>query len=63
MTSPLPLLVALITPCGKTFQPAFFVKPGDIHFTPEGSAKHAAQVAEMIAARLKPDSTRDPDSG
>ena len=47
----------------KAFAPALFVKPGDVHFTPEGSAKLAAQVAEMISARLKPVGARDPNSG
>jgi hypothetical protein len=47
----------------KAFAPAMFVKPGDGHFTPEGSAKLAAQVAAEISARLKPPRERDPDSG
>jgi hypothetical protein len=47
----------------KAFAPAMFVKPGDVHFTPEGSAKLAAQVAAEISARLKPPRERDPDSG
>jgi arylsulfatase len=32
----------------KKFQPGMFVKPGDVHFTPEASKVLAAQVAEQI---------------
>ncbi len=37
----------------KAFPPAIFTKPGDVHFTIEGSAKLAAQVAEKISEALK----------
>ena len=37
----------------KTFGPELFVGPGDVHYTQEGSAKLATQVAESIAAALK----------
>jgi hypothetical protein len=37
----------------RTFEPQLFVKPGDVHFTAEGSQRLAAQVAEKIAAALK----------
>jgi hypothetical protein len=47
----------------KAFAPAMFVKPGDVHFTTDGSAKLAAQVADMISARLKPAGARHPNSG
>lgn len=36
----------------KTFPPTLFTKPGDVHFTPEGSAKLATQVAEQISKAL-----------
>lgn len=37
----------------KTFPPAMFTKPGDVHFTTEGSAKLAEQVAAKISEALK----------
>jgi arylsulfatase len=37
----------------RTFEPELFVKPGDVHFTAEGSQRLATQVAEKIAAALK----------
>lgn len=37
----------------KTFPPAMFTKPGDVHFTNEGSAKLAKQVAAKISDALK----------
>jgi hypothetical protein len=36
----------------KGFSPAMFVKPGDVHFTAEGTSKLADQVAETIAGVL-----------
>jgi arylsulfatase A len=37
----------------KSFPPALFSGPGDVHFTPEGSAKLARQVAERISNALE----------
>jgi lysophospholipase L1-like esterase len=37
----------------KTFPPAMFTKPGDVHFTNEGSTKLAEQVAAKISEVLK----------
>lgn len=37
----------------KTFPPAMFTKPGDVHFTTEGSTKLAEQVAAKISEALK----------
>ena len=37
----------------KSFPPALFTKPGDVHFKPEGAAKLGAQVAERIAGELE----------
>lgn len=36
----------------KGFQPALFTKPGDVHFTPEGYNKLAAQIAAKVAEAL-----------
>ena len=38
----------------SSFAPDLFVKPGDVHFTPKGSQRLAAQVAERIGAALAP---------
>jgi hypothetical protein len=35
-----------------SFAPEFFVAPGNVHYTPEGSARLGAQVVAMIEARL-----------
>jgi hypothetical protein len=40
-----------------------FVKPGDVHFTAEGSAKLAVQVAEVISTKLKPPRGRETNPG
>jgi hypothetical protein len=37
----------------RAFPPALFTKPGDVHFTEEGSAKLAGQVAEKLMGALK----------
>jgi lysophospholipase L1-like esterase len=37
----------------KQFQPAMFVKPGDVHFTPAASQLLAAQVAKRIENLLE----------
>ena len=37
----------------KAFPPELFKAPGDVHYTPEGSAKLAAQVAAKISEGLK----------
>jgi hypothetical protein len=37
----------------KAFAPAMFIKPGDVHFTPQGSAKLAGQVAARISEALE----------
>jgi hypothetical protein len=47
----------------KAFAPAMFVKPGDVHFTAEGSAKLAVQVAEVISTKLKPPRGRATNPG
>jgi arylsulfatase A-like enzyme len=36
----------------SSFEPALFVKAGDVHFTPEGSQRIAAQVADKVSAAL-----------
>jgi lysophospholipase L1-like esterase len=36
-----------------SFQPELFSKPGDVHFTKEGYAKLATQVADSILSVLK----------
>lgn len=38
----------------KTFSPALFTAPGNVHFTAEGSAKLGDQVAHSISAALPP---------
>ena len=43
----------------KTFAPTLFVKPGDVHFTAQGSQQLAAQVAETIGAVLKQPATTE----
>lgn len=43
----------------KTFAPTLFVKPGDVHFTTQGSQRLAAQVAEKIGAVLKKPATTE----
>ena len=40
----------------KAFPPVMFTKPGDVHYTTEGSSKLAAQVAAKISEVLKPSS-------
>jgi len=37
----------------KAFPPELFKAPGDVHYTPEGSAKLADQVAAKISDALK----------
>lgn len=37
----------------KAFAPAMFIGPGNVHYTPEGYGKLAAQVAAKIAEALK----------
>lgn len=43
----------------RTFAPELFVKPGDVHYTAQGSQRLAAQVAEKIGAALKPPACKD----
>jgi arylsulfatase len=43
----------------RTFAPELFVKPGDVHFTAEGSQRLAAQVADKIEAHLKRSTASD----
>ncbi len=42
------------------FPPSYFVAPGDVHFTPEGSARIAAQVADTIARALSRVPVKEP---
>jgi lysophospholipase L1-like esterase len=37
----------------RTFAPEFFVRPGDVHFTPQGSKRLGEQVAAKISEALK----------
>ena len=43
----------------KRFPAELFVKPGDVHFTPQGSSRLAAQVAGRISAALESEGTAE----
>jgi arylsulfatase A-like enzyme len=42
----------------RAFPPSLFVRPGDVHFTPQGSAKLASTVAATIQKLLEPAESR-----